>query len=180
MEYFDVLDENGNKTGKTKLRNSVHRDGDWHKAVHVWILNDKKELLLQKRSPNKDSSPNKWDISSAGHLSAGDDSLTGALREIEEELGIIVAKENLEFLATIKKSTKHSKIFINNEFNDVYILNLNIELSQIKIQEEEVSDVKFIYYKNLEKMVNDKIENLIIHKEEYEILFKLLNDKFGS
>lgn len=39
-EYFDLLDENGNKTGKTKLRNEVHRDGDWHKAVHIWIINE--------------------------------------------------------------------------------------------------------------------------------------------
>ena len=46
-EYFDILDENGKKTGKTKLRKEVHKDGDWHKAVHVWIINDKNEILLQ-------------------------------------------------------------------------------------------------------------------------------------
>ena len=44
-EYFDILDENGNKTGQTKLRSEVHRDGDWHKAVHIWIFNDKGEAL---------------------------------------------------------------------------------------------------------------------------------------
>ena len=55
MEYFDVLDENGNKTGKLKLRNEVHRDGDWHRGVHVWIINSFGELLLQRRSPNKEN-----------------------------------------------------------------------------------------------------------------------------
>ena len=48
-EYFDILDENGKKTGKTKLRKEVHKDGDWHKAVHVWIINDKNEILLQRK-----------------------------------------------------------------------------------------------------------------------------------
>ena len=47
-EYFDILDENGNKTGKTKLRSEVHRDGDWHKAVHIWIINNKGDILLQR------------------------------------------------------------------------------------------------------------------------------------
>jgi len=79
-EYFDLLDEKGNKTGKTKLRSEVHRDGDWHKAVHIWIINEQGDILLQRRSPNKDSDPNKLDISCAGHLTTGDDSITGALR----------------------------------------------------------------------------------------------------
>lgn len=54
-EYFDILDDNGNKTGKIKLRSEVHRDGDWHKAVHIWILNQSGDILLQRRSATKDS-----------------------------------------------------------------------------------------------------------------------------
>ena len=81
-EYFDILDENGNKTGKIKLRTEVHRDGDWHKAIHIWIINDKGDILLQRRSADKDSNPNMLDISCAGHLTAGDDSLNGAIREL--------------------------------------------------------------------------------------------------
>ena len=77
-EYFDLLDENGNKTGKIKLRNEVHRDGDWHKAVHIWIINENGDVLLQRRCATKDSNPNMLDISSAGHLSAGDNSVSGA------------------------------------------------------------------------------------------------------
>lgn len=52
-EYFDILDENGNKIGKTKLRSEVHRDGDWHKAVHIWILNNNGDVLLQRRCAKK-------------------------------------------------------------------------------------------------------------------------------
>ena len=94
-EYFDVLDENGNKTGEIKLRTEVHRDGDWHKAVHIWVLNNKREILLQRRCTNKDSFPNMLDTSCAGHLSAGDDALQGALRELEEELDFKIEKEEL-------------------------------------------------------------------------------------
>ena len=74
-EYFDILDENGNKTGKTKLRSEVHRDGDWHKAVHIWIINENGDILLQRRCATKDSNPNMLDISWDGELTAGDDLL---------------------------------------------------------------------------------------------------------
>ena len=180
MEYFDILDENGNKTGETKLREQVHSDGDWHKAVHIWIINDKNELLLQKRSPDKDSNPNMWDISSAGHLSAGDGSLEGAVREFTEELGIDVTKEQFEYLFTIKKSSKYTATFINNEFNDVYLIKLNLDLSKLELQEEEVSEVRFIYYKKLEQMVKDKARGLLIHQEEYDKLFKVLHSRLDK
>lgn len=97
-EYFDLLDENGNKIGKTKLRTEVHRDGDQHKAVHIWIINNNGDILLQRRCATKDSNPNMLDISSAGHLSAGDDSLDGAIREVKEELNLDVNKEELQLL----------------------------------------------------------------------------------
>ncbi|KAL0327689.1 UNVERIFIED_CONTAM: Nudix hydrolase 3, partial [Sesamum angustifolium] len=57
----------------------VHRDGDYHRAVHVWIVVEStQEVLLQRRSDCKDSWPGVWDISSAGHISAGDSSLVSA------------------------------------------------------------------------------------------------------
>ena len=112
-EYFDILDDMGNKTGKTKSRSEVHRDGDWHKAVHIWILNDEGEVLLQRRCATKDSNPNMLDISCAGHLSAGDDSLNGAIRELKEELNLDVNPEELQFIKTIKRSSKYTSTFIN-------------------------------------------------------------------
>ena len=61
------------------FRGDVHRDGDYHRAVHVWIFAEStRELLLQRRASCKDSWPDLWDISSAGHISAGDSSLTSA------------------------------------------------------------------------------------------------------
>lgn len=173
-EFFDVLDEQGNKTGKIKARSEVHRDGDWHKSVHIWIVNDKDEILLQKRSSNKDSYPNMWDISSAGHLTAGDDSLSGAVREIKEELGVDIQYFQLKLIGVRKKSDKYTSTFINNEFNDVYLLRLSLDLDKITLQEEEVSEVRYVSINKFRDMINTRDKTLLMHDDEFEMLFKAL------
>jgi isopentenyldiphosphate isomerase len=67
MEFFDVLDEQGNKTGEIIERNEAHKKGICHRVIQVWFINSKKELLLQKRSANKESCPNMWCVSVGGH-----------------------------------------------------------------------------------------------------------------
>lgn len=173
-EFFDILDEQGNKTGKTKARAEVHRNGDWHKAVHIWIVNDKDEIFLQKRSPNKDSYPNMWDISSAGHLTAGDDALQGAIREIKEELGVNVLPSQLKLIGVRKKADKCSSTFINNEFNDVYLLRLSLDLNKITLQEDEVSEVKYIPINEFRNMIKTRDKTLLMHDDEFVMLFKAL------
>lgn len=170
-EYFDLLDKNGNKLGKTKLRKEVHKDGDWHKAVHVWVINPQGELLLQKRCPFKDSYPNMLDISCAGHLSAGDDSTTGAIRELKEELNIDAMPNDLIYLGTVKQQKVIEKDFINNEFNDIYVLRTNKTIGEMKFQEEEISEIFFVSYEKLKSMVENKQKDLIMHPDEFPILF---------
>ncbi len=179
-EYFDILDENGNKTGNTKLRSEVHKDGDWHKAVHIWIINDKGDILLQRRCATKDSNPNMLDISSAGHLSAGDDSLSGAIRELKEELNIDIKPEELQFIKTIKRSSKYTSTFINNEFDDLYILRTTKSIEDMKYQEEEISEIFYVPYKKFKKMVEDRQPDLLRHEEEFEILFNLFDKEFDN
>lgn len=179
-EYFDILDENGNKTGKSKLRSEVHRDGDWHKAVHIWIINNTGDILLQRRCATKDSNPNKLDISSAGHLSAGDDSLTGALRELKEELNLDVKPEDLQFIKTLKRSSRYTETFINNEFDDLYIVRTDKKIDDMKFQEEEISEIMFVPYKKFKEMVNNKQPDLLRHDDEFEILFDMFDKEFDS
>ena len=87
MEFFDIRNKDGSLTGEVKERTLVHRDGDIHGTSHVWIVRQDEagrcDLLLQKRSANKDAYPGCYDISSAGHLPAGQDFLPSALREME-------------------------------------------------------------------------------------------------
>ena len=179
-EYFDILDENGNKTGKTKLRSEVHRDGDWHKAVHIWIINNNGDVLLQRRCATKDSNPNMLDISSAGHLSAGDDSLSGAIRELKEELNLDINAEELQFIKTLKRSSKSTETFINNEFNDLYILRTNKNINDMKYQEEEISEIFFVPYKRFKQMVNNKQPDFLRHDEEFKILFEMFDKEFDN
>lgn len=179
-EYFDILDENGNKTGKTKLRSEVHKDGDWHKAVHIWIINDNGDVLLQRRCATKDSNPNMLDISSAGHLSAGDDSLSGAIRELKEELNIDVKPEDLQFIKTLKRSSKYTETFINNEFDDLYILRTNKKIEDMKFQEEEISEIFYVPYKEFKNMIKNKQPDLLRHDDEFEILFNLFDKEFDK
>lgn len=179
-EYFDLLDENGNKTGKIKLRTEVHRDGDWHKAVHIWIINNKGDILLQRRCATKDSNPNMLDISSAGHLSAGDNSLSGAIRELKEELNLDVDKEDLQFIKTLKRSSKYTSTFINNEFDDLYILRTDKTINDMEFQEDEISEIFFVPYKKFKEMVINKQPDLLMHNEEFDILFNMFDSEFDK
>jgi len=174
-EYLDVLDENGNPTGRTKLKSEIHRDGDWHKTVHIWIINHKGELLIQKKSPDDYNFSNLFDISSAGHISAGEKSVDAAMREIGEELGLNIPEKNFEYLFTVAQKYRSDKLaYINNEFGDVYLIKMELDSSKLKLQKEELAEVKFMHYKELEKIISENNKEFIPHPEEYEKLFEKL------
>uniref|UniRef100_A0ACD5YUL8 Uncharacterized protein n=1 Tax=Avena sativa TaxID=4498 RepID=A0ACD5YUL8_AVESA len=154
-ERLDVLTAAGDKTGVSKPRSEVHRDGDFHRAVHVWIYSESTgELLLQRRADCKDSWPGKWDISSAGHISAGDSSLSSARRELHEELGIKLPVDAFELIFVhLEECVINNGTFINNEYCDVYLVTTlsPIPLEAFTLQESEVSAVKYMHcneYKN--------------------------------
>ena len=86
MELIDIVRPDGMPAGVVKPREQVHRDGEWHRTVHVWVINGAGELLLQKRADEKASYPGMWDVSCAGHIRAGDTSLKTAVTELAEEL----------------------------------------------------------------------------------------------
>ncbi len=88
-EILEIVDKNGAAVGRAP-RSEIHGNPSLlHKVVHVLVFNGKGELLLQKRALSKDVAPGKWDTSVGGHVSAGEDLITAARREMEEELGVI-------------------------------------------------------------------------------------------
>lgn len=176
IEYIDILDEFGQLTGAQKTRAEVHRDGDWHRTAHVWIINQNGEILLQKRSKEKENHPGMWDVSCAGHLSAGDSSVEGALRELDEELGIKAERDDLQFLATIKVRGGGAK-YCNNEFTDVYILKISRRVEDLKLQQEEVDAVKFVTADELKTMIQERDPRLVQHDLEYGILIGALKTR---
>lgn len=173
MENIDILDENGNQLGLVKTREEVHSKGFWHKVVHIWIINSEGKLLLQKRSAEKKTNPNMWTTSVSGHLSAGDNSIDGAVREIDEEIGLKANKDELKYLFTVSEEKIKSEI-INRELIDVYLLRKDVNIKDLKLQEEEVSDIKWVTLSEFEQMVYTNNENLVEHKEMHKKLIEIL------
>lgn len=179
MEYLDILDSNGNKTGEIKPRNEVHSKGYWHKGVHIWIINSKRELLVQRRSKNKDVYPNKLYISVAGHPTSGEDEIESIKREFFEEIGVELDTSKLEYLFTFSQEViENDGKFLDNQFYDVYLIELDLDINSLKLQKDEVSEVKNIYYKEFEQMIKDKNKDIVNHPEEWKQLFKILHKRY--
>lgn len=167
-ELFDILDENGEVTGETAPRSYVHKHGLYHRTAHIWLIKDGK-VMLQRRSPDKDSFPGRLDISSAGHISAGEAPLYSALRELEEELGIKAAPSALELLGKISRHyVKHfrGEIFDDKELAFVYLFTGDFELSQIRMQQSEISEVGLYPLDECLRLAMDDEEPLNIREIE--------------
>ena len=181
MEMFDIIDENGVPTGVIKERGIVHREGALHATSHIWIArkNDKSgyDILLQKRSADKDSHPGCYDISSAGHICAGDDPLTSALRELSEELGITAQPEQLkEFGVQFKnyEGTFYRKPFKDRQRSILYLYTEPFESSSLSLQESEIESVIWMdYLEALEAIRNNTMKHCI-YEEEFLKLGKAL------
>lgn len=176
MELLDVLDENGNKTGEVEEQSEVYRKGLWHRSSHIWIINDNNELLVQRRNPYKATFPNLWAISVAGHVDSGETSLDTAIRELKEEVNLDVDPNELEFLFTIKRETPYKDSFLR-VFDDVYLLRKNIDCEQTKLQVEELTDIKYVYYEYLEDIFKEGDKDYVPYTEEHKKLFEILKDR---
>lgn len=164
LELFDVLDKQGEPAGMLKERGMVHLEGDLHRTAHVWIVRKRPEsedeqdensqaqnhktggwdILLQKRSKEKDSFPGCYDISSAGHVAARQGYLQTALRELFEELGIQAQAEELEEIGLHKsymESSFYGKPFKNYELAMVYVYTGKVDAAALQLQETEVESV---------------------------------------
>lgn len=176
-ELLDVLDENGIMTGQILSRNEVHKKGLWHRAIVIAIVNENNQILMQKRSANKDKNANMWDISVAGHISTGQDSLSAAAREINEELsvnlGYNIDIKDFRFMFSYRKQQVFGEEFIENQFYDFFILRRNgIDISKVKYQESEVQEVKFVEVSELLDLVDSA--QVVERKEVYNTLASYL------
>lgn len=179
-EMLDVLDEDGIKTGEILTRKEVHKRGLWHRIIVVAIVNEKNQVLLQQRSFTKDKNPGMWDISVTGHISTGQDSLSAASREINEEvsvdLGYKVDIKEFRYMFSYRKQEIVSENHIDRQFYDFFILRKNgLKEKNIKVQESEVEQVKFVSASELNSMIenNEIVERNAIYKELMNYLFKI-------
>lgn len=177
-ELIDVLDENGVKTGEILSRDEIHKRGLWHRAIVVAIVNEKNEVLLQQRSKDKEKNAGMWDISVAGHISTGQDALSAAAREINEEvsvnLGFNVDIKSFRYMFSYRTQQKFSENFIENQFYDFFILRKQgIDIKDIEMQESEVQAIKFVDINELIKMCDKKI--IVDRKPVYDELINYLH-----
>ena len=167
---FNVFQGKPQSSGETKARSLVHKDQDWHRSVHVWVVDaSKQEIVMQKRSPNKDTFPNRWDISAAGHIEFGAESRETAVREIAEELGIQCSKDELVYGFTCP--AEQAPLGGCNCYEDVYFITRNKVETIFAIGEAEVSDVTWIRIGDLKKALDDGKEEFVPRVETYRNAF---------
>ncbi len=128
-ELWDVYDVNRQKTTRTHRRGDALPKGDYHLVVDIWIRNSEGKFLITKRSPNK-GYPNMWEMTGGSAL-AGDDSLTAALREVQEETGVVLLPENGRIVWQYTRRDAHK---------DVWLFDCEFDLEQVVLQEGETCD----------------------------------------
>lgn len=167
MEYIDTYDDNNRFIG-TFDRGYVHLKGLWHNTFQCWIVrrvDDKEMLLFQKRHPQKDTYPNFYDTSSAGHLLSGE-GIKDGVREIEEELGIEVSFESLIFLGNMTQ-VKKAENYMDREICNIFMLYSNLALEDYKIQTEELCGLIEVDIEDFKNLLEEKV--MSIHAFGFEL-----------
>ena len=156
MECFDVVDKNRKPLGYTKVRGEELKENEYNTGADVWIFNDKK-LLITQRSINK-SHAGEWEVP-GGCSQAGETTIETLIREIKEEIGVDIKKEDCVFLGI----DLYKKNFV-----DVYKSYLPVNLDKVKLQEEEVSNIKFVTKEEFLNMAkNNEIVQSVYNRFEF-------------
>jgi isopentenyl-diphosphate delta-isomerase len=169
-ELIEVITRDGHATGVRKPKPHIHRDGDWHRAIHVWLVVPDGRVLLQRRSLQKENNPGLWDVSVAGHVSAGETVMETALREVEEEIGLRIEQHELQFIGrTTTAAILNGGKYLDNELHEVFLVCRDIDLTTLMLQAGEVDDVALVDPREL----LDRTD-VVPHREEYQLLLRAL------
>ena len=172
-EKFDVLNELGEFTGEVATRDECHEKGLWHRAVYAFIIDKDTNVLLQKRSANKKLWPNRWDVTIGGHVNAGEFGRQALIRECKEELGIDVTDDEIKYIVSTT-STYNKNNYINNHYDECYLITKNVNIEDLKLQEEEVSEAKYFSYEELIKRIDNNYDGLTEKEVSWHIFKKIL------
>lgn len=170
-ELFDIYDINKRKTGKVGDRYSyVFKEGEYHIVTDVFIFNSKNELLLTRRVPTKKGGL-LWE-GTGGSVLAGEESKDAIIREVKEELGLTIRKEELVLLKELRRDEK-----ISPRFKDLWTIRKDFDISDLKLQAEEVMDAKWVDLEEFKKMVNngEVVETIDFDEDDYNKAIALLN-----
>ena len=150
-EFWDILDKDGNATGRVHERGKPMNKDEHHLEVYILIENDNGEYLISQRSPNK-SFPNMWECT-GGNAVAGDDSLTTALKEVKEELGIILEPQNGQM---IKRHLQCGTVKCNG-LVDVWLFRQNVDISTVVLAPDETNDAMWESRDEINRMIDEGV-----------------------
>jgi len=142
-EPFDVVTTLGEPTGQAKPRWQIHRDGDWHRSIHLWICGIERGtpfLDVQRRGLEKDTWPGRLDATVAGHLRAGED-VEAALREVDEEVGLTITMGDLIHAGTHVSISDIPGSRLDREFQEVLLARLDQPLTAYRPNPDEVGAI---------------------------------------
>lgn len=156
-EYWDLYDCKKNKINKVVKRGDKLKNDEFHLVSNAWIKNSKGEFLITQRVATKPH-PLMWECTGGSALK-GEDSLVAAIREVKEELGVNVYKKDAKFIGRSIRYYQDCPDIL-----EVWIFYCDIDIKKVKIQEEEVNDVRWA--------TKDEILNLYFdHKFEATSFF---------
>jgi len=144
MELCDVVDQFGNRTGRVVERGTKLSSDEFYLAVHVWIRDERRNYLIQRRAFHLSSGPGVWSTT-VGYVISGEDSIDGAIREVKEELGI-------QLLATcLNRIERH---VLDNRVEDIWMADVHRNTIGAPTPGDEVADHKWVSRDELEQLVN--------------------------
>lgn len=168
MELFDLYDKDRNLLGKTLPRGEAFPEGTYHVVACVCVFGSDGRMLIQQRQPAKEWAGGLWDLTAGGSAIAGETSWQAAQRELFEEVGIQVDFSNLR---------PHITEHFDEGFNDIYILNMDVDIAALRLQEEEVKAVRWATQEEILHMIETG-EFLPFKPAVVPLLFAL-KDGFG-
>jgi len=182
MQELNIVDENDKVIGKDTRKN-IHKNGLLHREIHVWIYNKNGEILFQRRAKTKDTYPNLLDASVGGHVEIGDDYLTTAVKELEEETGIKADPKNLIYITKMRRSSVDEKTGMkNNTIKRVYAYEYDGDVKDLKIEEGMATSLEFWKIDRIFHLTDEERKEFIssIVDEEYRNIFNRIKDLSGK
>ncbi len=171
-EKIDILNELGEFTGDVATIDECHSDGYWHRAVYAFIIDKDLNVLLQKRSSSKKLWPGKWDVTVGGHVKSGEFGRQALIRECKEELGIDVDDSEIKYIVGTT-SVYNKNGYINNHYDECYLITKDVDIKDLILQKEEVSDAKYFSKDEIIKRINNNYEGLTEKEVSWSIFKKI-------
>lgn len=163
VEIWDILDKNGRRTGKTVIRGKRGLGkGEYHLVVHIWIVNDRGEFLIQKRSDKRPLMPGEW-AATGGSAFSSESSRHAAARELNEEMGIRLGRKDLKL---VKRMLRKFSL------TDIWAARCNVDVDNLNLQTEEVAKAKWVSADELKTMIrNGEFHNY--GKDYFDLVFSI-------